>query len=191
MLSDVPRFVSLSPGVHVTHTLHLFLQWSACRPSRWTRGIGWRLSSLSCVDAQIRPVGLSGNAVRPRFTFIHATSVVIRMVDVFFWGGDVSACRCAQLELQDRTLRELCLSTRRDGEPLDATFTCRIGEITVRSGKMAACSSRQMFGVTPDFHFESRTTPLSNASRHPPSLPACRRGQSGNSRRGCSGLVHQ
>lgn len=81
-----------------------------------------------------------------------------------------AACRCAQLELQDCTLRELCLSIRRDGEPLDATFVCRIGEITVRSSKMAAWP-----------FFKCFSSPLS--------LPACRRGRCGSSRGGRWGLV--
>lgn len=46
---------------------------------------------------------------------------------------NVTVCRCAQLELQDCTLRELCLSIQRDGEPLDTPFVCRVGEITVSS----------------------------------------------------------
>lgn len=43
----------------------------------------------------------------------------------------MSLRRCAQLELRDCTLRELCLSIQRDGEPLDTPFVCRVGEIAV------------------------------------------------------------
>ncbi|CAG05942.1 unnamed protein product, partial [Tetraodon nigroviridis] len=39
--------------------------------------------------------------------------------------------RCAQLELQDCALREVCLSIQRDGGPLDTPFACRVGEITL------------------------------------------------------------
>ncbi|KAM6966085.1 cytosolic endo-beta-N-acetylglucosaminidase [Tautogolabrus adspersus] len=37
--------------------------------------------------------------------------------------------RCSQLELRGCALREVCLSIRRDGEPEDTPFSCRLGQI--------------------------------------------------------------
>uniref|UniRef100_A0A3Q4ARK7 Cytosolic endo-beta-N-acetylglucosaminidase n=1 Tax=Mola mola TaxID=94237 RepID=A0A3Q4ARK7_MOLML len=39
--------------------------------------------------------------------------------------------RCSLLELEGCTLREVCLSIQRDGEPQDAPFSCRVGEVTL------------------------------------------------------------
>ncbi len=44
-------------------------------------------------------------------------------------------CRCWQLELCGRTLREVCFSIQQDGEPQDTHFSCRVGEIMVRQWK--------------------------------------------------------
>ncbi|KAM9346062.1 cytosolic endo-beta-N-acetylglucosaminidase [Symphorus nematophorus] len=37
--------------------------------------------------------------------------------------------RCSQLELRGCALREVCFSIKRDGEPQDTPFSCRLGEI--------------------------------------------------------------
>lgn len=66
----------------------------------------------------------------------------------------VTVCRCAQLELQDCTLRELCLSIQRDGEPLDTPFVCRVGEITVSSKRTIGAQ------ISPVFNHEGFRRPL-------------------------------
>ncbi|XP_070778623.1 cytosolic endo-beta-N-acetylglucosaminidase [Enoplosus armatus] len=45
------------------------------------------------------------------------------------WSPDGWTVRCSQLELRGCALREVSISIRRDGDPQDTPFSCRVGEI--------------------------------------------------------------
>nr|XP_046270257.1 cytosolic endo-beta-N-acetylglucosaminidase isoform X2 [Scatophagus argus] len=55
--------------------------------------------------------------------------------------------RCSQLELQGCALREVCLSIRRDGEPRDTPFSCRVGEIMFLDAVSLQVPSEQVQGL--------------------------------------------